>query len=70
MECPATGKVCYMNKIRALLAIVKIEAVGPRVEGGAIPKRVYLCPYCRGYHLTSQPQRSPMATISQLHARR
>ena len=57
--CPVTGKVRYSRKIRALLAVVKIEGVGPKEEGGAIPKRVYLCPYCLSYHMTSQEQRSP-----------
>lgn len=58
MECPITGKVAYTNKIRALMAIVKIESVGPRIFGGPIPKRVYRCEHCGAWHLTSQPQRS------------
>jgi hypothetical protein len=57
--CPVTGKVRYGRKIRALLAVVKIEEVGPKEMGGAIPKRAYRCPHCRGWHLTSQEQRSP-----------
>ena len=57
-ECP-TGKVCYTDKIKALLAVVKIESVGPQEPGGHLPKRVYRCRYCNYYHLTSQTQRSP-----------
>jgi len=55
--CRVTGKVCYTSKIKALLALVKIEEVGPRTEGGPIPKRTYLCEFCNRFHLTSQEER-------------
>ena len=58
MDCPS-GKVRYSNKVRALLAIVKIEEKGPREIGGHIPKRVYRCLICKKWHLTSQDQREP-----------
>ncbi len=57
--CRVTGKVCYTSKIKALLALVKIEEVGPKEEGGLIPKRVYRCEFCGDFHLTQQDERTP-----------
>lgn len=52
--CP-TGKFRYRDRIAALLALGRIDNVDP----GRRESRVYRCPQCRGWHLTSKPKRQP-----------
>jgi hypothetical protein len=48
--CPATGKQQYTQRLAVSAAIVRSRAAGR-------PMRVYKCPFCRRFHLTSQPRR-------------
>ncbi|CAM5288511.1 hypothetical protein GCM10010329_81020 [Streptomyces spiroverticillatus] len=48
--CP-TGKVRYPDKITAKMSMSRAEAAG-RGE-----QRVYRCPQCHGYHLSSSARK-------------
>ncbi len=48
--CPS-GKIMYKEKVEALLCIVKYEL---RDDGHPRPVRVYECPLCGHFHVTSQ----------------
>jgi len=47
------GKVGYHSRRRAQIAVSRLEAASHRE---IIPHRVYHCPFCRRWHLTSQPK--------------
>ena len=51
-KCPATGKVKYRDRVAALLALSSTARKDNRRDKDAV--RVYLCPRCRGWHLTSR----------------
>lgn len=51
--CETTGKRCYSKKD----AQSEVNAASRRHwanQAKHIPKRVYLCPFCKAYHLTKQ----------------
>ncbi|VFA96622.1 hypothetical protein [Nocardia cyriacigeorgica] len=50
----ASGKLTYFSFDDADLALTGIDRDNPRRR----EQRVYLCPICRGWHLTSQELRS------------
>lgn len=55
MRCPS-GKIRYRHLVAAQLALATVQ----REDDTARPKtetRAYRCPLCRGFHLTSRPQR-------------
>lgn len=49
-----TGKFRYRDRIAAQLALATIDDTDPKRR----EKRAYRCPLCRGWHLTSQAQRT------------
>jgi hypothetical protein len=54
-ERMCTGKRRYRDEIAAMLALGRIGDRGR--DRGASPVRQYRCPYCHGWHLTSQSSR-------------
>lgn len=52
--CP-TGKLRYRDNIAAQWALATINDTDPRRR----EQRAYACPRCRGWHLTSKPQKAP-----------
>ncbi len=48
--CP-TRKAAYRKKLWALMAVARIQRESDRP---VVPIRVYQCPYCQKWHLTSQ----------------
>ncbi|WP_054816423.1 hypothetical protein [Nocardia arizonensis] len=54
----ATGKVQYFAAADAELALAGIDRSDPRRR----EQRVYHCPVCEGWHLTSQDPRIPKST--------
>ena len=56
LKC-SCGKTRFRRDIDALFALVRIQREGPREPEGQIPRRVYPCRVCGGYHLTSQDLR-------------
>jgi hypothetical protein len=48
-----TGKVGFSSHRRAMMAVARIVANSRR---DYVPERAYLCPFCRRWHLTSQPR--------------
>lgn len=53
-SCGQTGKARYRDRIAALLALTSIDNADPNRR----ERRAYKCPLCRGWHLTSQKQRT------------
>ena len=50
-----TGKVRYRDHVEAVLALQFFAVWSDR---DVVPVRCYECPFCAGFHLTSQAQRS------------
>lgn len=50
-RCRRTGKVKYLRKIDAEIALTQID----RSDGTHKEQRVYKCQFGRHWHLTSQP---------------
>jgi len=57
MRLCSTGKVQYSKRIYALIALAQIQDAR---EPGHQEKRVYRCPICKWWHLTSQDQRTEL----------
>lgn len=55
-HCPATGKVCYATQDEAILVLGKTQWSKDREKRHE--KRVYQCPNCHQWHLTSVSQLS------------
>ena len=55
--CSQAGKRRYGSPDRAKEALAAAVARGPG-RSGQIEVRYYQCPWCQGYHLTSQPEAS------------
>lgn len=53
MSC---GKTRFSSRGAAETALQKIRKFGARGESGTKPQRVYACPDCHGWHLTSRAQ--------------
>lgn len=58
IKCRATGKVCYtQHEANLVIASCRktFKSKGGRRHnnGGRVPKRMYLCEFCKWYHLTS-----------------
>jgi hypothetical protein len=49
------GKARYRDKVAAQLALLRLGRVEQRREKDAV--RVYPCPKCKGWHLTSKGAR-------------
>lgn len=47
-HCPETGKPCYDKK-------TAVTAKNQRWDEDHIKLRIYPCPHCRAWHLTSKP---------------
>lgn len=56
-KCDETGKTRFPDRNSATNALRAIREVGSIDAGGKLPQRAYRCPFCNGYHLTSQPNR-------------
>lgn len=59
--CPRTGKTRYRSEWDAIDAMARTrKRVSFRGESSSSPPaaRVYACPYCEGWHLTSQEKRT------------
>ncbi len=54
MSVCQTGKVIYGSRLSALFALVQIQR---QDDPQHREKRVYRCPVCRRWHLTSQERR-------------
>ena len=54
-KCGVTGKIRYRSDIDAKIVLSEIQhkdsSRRPKIE-----TKVYNCPHCKGWHLTSKPQ--------------
>lgn len=48
------GKKRFMTEIEATMAMLRIQGTSTH---DVVPIRVYPCPDCHGWHLTSKPRR-------------
>lgn len=59
--CPRTGKTRFRDEAAARQALARTRkrvTFTARPDDGSHPAaRVYPCPFCRGWHLTSRPER-------------
>jgi hypothetical protein len=64
--CPVTGKVRHRTEHAARLALLDCVMARNRGREDRREHDVYLCPKCKGWHLTSmiQPRRSKKAPSS------
>lgn len=54
---PTCRKRRYRTEVDSQLALARIDGhVRTRGQSDDAPTRVYECPHCRGWHLTSQPR--------------
>jgi hypothetical protein len=51
-DAMCAGKRRYRDEVAAMMALSRIGTRGR--DRGTAPIRQYRCPYCRGWHLTSQ----------------
>jgi hypothetical protein len=56
MPC-ITGKVRYRDKLGAMLGIASVDRKAGKGDARRDETRIYRCPHCNGYHLTSQTKR-------------
>ena len=49
------GKVRYADRLEALIALA--DTTRPAANAKRTEKRIYRCPKCRGWHLTSQDKK-------------
>jgi hypothetical protein len=47
----------YRTKLDAEIALSRVDAATAGAHDTQRPVRVYRCPHCRGWHLTSQARR-------------
>lgn len=60
MKCPS-GKVCLNSKKQAEQ---KMHAYWRTKRPGPVPVRVYHCPLCNQWHMTSKPKRESQRKVS------
>lgn len=64
------GKVKYSKHAEATKAIIRwVYGDWKRGGGGRTATRVYACPYCKHWHLTSQPVRARKVSKSKQRKR-
>lgn len=51
-----TGKSRFPNKVEAMIALA--DTTRPTAKHGRFEQRIYLCPMCAGWHMTSQSLRT------------
>lgn len=65
-SCPTTGKVRFFDHKDAVSALHRIQSkVGFAAEKRK-ERRSHECPFCRGWHLTSQPDKDGLVDPVQL----
>ncbi len=56
--CLSAKSGTYPSKADAKVALRKVRALSARLyPGRRMPHRVYVCPFCGDWHLTSKPKR-------------
>lgn len=59
--CPTTAKLQFSSEAAARDALDRWASL-PHPKLGGVPQRVYRCPWCRKWHMTSQPDKAAEAT--------
>lgn len=52
-RCDKTGKVRYRNEKDATITLKNLQSYNYSGDDSRQEKRVYMCPQCNGWHLTS-----------------
>ena len=57
-SCPTTGKIRFFDHKDAVRALHFIKGEARYGSGKRKERRSYECPFCKGWHLTSQPDKA------------
>lgn len=57
--CATSRKWGWTTEERATAVLAKIRATGRMGRGGKLECRVYACPWCGAWHMTSKPEVAP-----------
>lgn len=57
-RCNKTGKVRYRNEKDATMTLKLLQSYNHSGNEARQEKRVYICPKCNGWHLTSSKERN------------
>ena len=65
-SCPTTGKVRFFDHKDAVRALHFIKGEAGYGSGKRKERRSYECPFCKGWHLTSQPDKAGLIDPAQI----
>lgn len=65
-SCPRTGKVRFFDHKDAIKALHVIMGKPDHESDKRRERRSYECPFCKGWHLTSQPHKEGLVDPVQL----
>ncbi len=65
-SCPTTGKVRFFDHKDAVRALHSIKSAVGQGLGTRKERRSYECPFCKGWHLTSQPNKTGLIDPAQV----
>jgi hypothetical protein len=65
-SCPTTGKVRFFDHKDAVRALHSIKSAVGQGLGMRKERRSYECPFCKGWHLTSQPNKAGLIDPAQV----
>jgi hypothetical protein len=65
-SCPTTGKVRFFDHKDAVRALHFIKGEAGYGSGKRKERRSYECPFCKGWHLTSQPDKAGLIDPAQV----
>lgn len=63
-KCAKTKKVRYRTLLDAKMALAKTYTSNKPTRN---EKRYYLCPFCKGFHLTSETMNSNKSTFNKVN---
>ena len=65
-SCPTTGKVRFFDHKDAVRALHFIKGEAGYGSSKRKERRSYECPFCKGWHLTSQPDKAGLIDPAQV----
>ena len=65
-SCPTTGKIRFFDHKDAVRALHSIKGEAGYGSGKRKERRSYECPFCKGWHLTSQPDKAGLIDPAQV----
>ena len=65
-SCPTTGKIRFFDHKDAVRALHFIKGEAGYGSGKRKERRPYECPFCKGWHLTTQPDKAGLIDPAQV----